>query len=328
MSGGIWESYMHVPVGLVVVRRIGRILKANGAFCQLIGYSEAQLISMKLADLTHPEDLERDAEMTRQLFAGEIPVYAMEMRYICKDGSAVWVMVTGTVLRRDEIPLCSVRIAQDITQRLQVEAALQESVETFHKLCEASMDGVLIHDHVHIVLANQALAKMFQYEPSEIGSMAPSELFAPESRDWVLQHFTARNGQTFEAKAVRKDGTTFPIRMRVKAVVHHGRRMRLTAVQDRSVAAERSGPQASATEGRGAKPLSPREREVFRMVIPGLDNLQIARILGISRRTDKHNVSHILTKLDAPNRTAAVLAAHRSGLLDEIGRWEATHDKS
>ena len=74
----------------------------------------------------------------------------------------------------------------------------------------------------------------------------------------------------------------------------------------------RGGSSAAAAPGTS---LSGRECEVLRLVAQGKSNRQIAAALFISERTVKYHVSSILGKLDANNRTEAVLAATRLGLL-------------
>jgi len=61
--------------------------------------------------------------------------------------------------------------------------------------------------------------------------------------------------------------------------------------------------------------LSPREREVLRLVAQGASNQQIADALFITLRTVKAHVTSILTKLDLPSRSAVVAYAHRNDLV-------------
>ncbi len=65
----------------------------------------------------------------------------------------------------------------------------------------------------------------------------------------------------------------------------------------------------------GGESLTPREREVLRLVAEGLPNKTIARELGISEHTAKFHVGSLLAKLDAGSRTEAVTTATRRGLL-------------
>lgn len=60
--------------------------------------------------------------------------------------------------------------------------------------------------------------------------------------------------------------------------------------------------------------LSPREREVLRLVAAGKSNKEIARELGVTERTIKFHVTGILNKLGASNRTEAAAIAQRLGV--------------
>ena len=61
--------------------------------------------------------------------------------------------------------------------------------------------------------------------------------------------------------------------------------------------------------------LSKREVQVLRHVASGMSNKEIARRLAISRQTVRNHLSHVFRKLEASNRTQAVINAMRTGLL-------------
>lgn len=69
-------------------------------------------------------------------------------------------------------------------------------------------------------------------------------------------------------------------------------------------------------EGSGVGELTPREREVLRLIAEGLTNREIAGNLVVSEHTVHRHVTNILRKLDLPTRTAAATLAVRAGLLE------------
>lgn len=60
--------------------------------------------------------------------------------------------------------------------------------------------------------------------------------------------------------------------------------------------------------------LTPREREILRLLVEGLSDREIAAALSISERTAGNHVQHILQKLNVDSRTAAAVFAVRHGL--------------
>src|SRR5260221_10795664 len=60
-------AFEHAAIGLALVSLDGRWLKVNRAFCDLVGYSEAELLTRTFQDITHPEDLEVDLDHVRRL---------------------------------------------------------------------------------------------------------------------------------------------------------------------------------------------------------------------------------------------------------------------
>jgi DNA-binding NarL/FixJ family response regulator len=65
--------------------------------------------------------------------------------------------------------------------------------------------------------------------------------------------------------------------------------------------------------------LSPREAEVLRLLALGRTNREIAREMMFSVSTVKNHVQHIITKLDASDRTQAAVRAVELGLIEQEG---------
>ena len=83
------NAFDHAPIGMALVSPEGRWLQVNHALCEITGYSERELLEITFQDITHPDDLEADLVLVRQLLAGDLATYCMEKRYLHKDGQVV-----------------------------------------------------------------------------------------------------------------------------------------------------------------------------------------------------------------------------------------------
>jgi PAS domain S-box-containing protein len=111
-------------------------------------------------------------------------------------------------------------------------AQLQLEKERFRELSEAAFEGICIHDQGVIVDCNQALAKMFGYEVSEMIGISVLELTAPETLPLVTERFTSGNQEPFEALGLRRDGTKFACQLRGGPIHYQGRTLRVAALND------------------------------------------------------------------------------------------------
>jgi PAS domain S-box-containing protein len=104
----------------------GRYVRVNAAMCRFVGYSEGELLSRTVFDITHPDDRGRDREALRSMDAGASPVFDREKRYIRKDGEAVWARVTANTIH-DEVgrPVRNTAVVQDLTDRKRAEQDLE-----------------------------------------------------------------------------------------------------------------------------------------------------------------------------------------------------------
>mgnify|MGYP000158760753 CR=1 FL=1 len=119
-------AFQHAAIGMALVSPNGQWLKVNTSLCEIVGYTEAELLAITFQDITHPEDLELALKYVEQMLVGEIPNYRMEKRYIHKQGYAVWISLSVSLVHADDgQPLYFVAQIQDISQRKQSEAAFQ-----------------------------------------------------------------------------------------------------------------------------------------------------------------------------------------------------------
>jgi two-component system, chemotaxis family, CheB/CheR fusion protein len=105
----------------------GRFVRVNPKYCEITGYSEAELLEMTSSDLTHPDDRETDQALIAVVFRGEETQWEVEKRYLRKDGEIVWVWVTGALIRDAQgRPWRTAAVIQDITARKALERELHE----------------------------------------------------------------------------------------------------------------------------------------------------------------------------------------------------------
>ncbi|HET7747617.1 MAG TPA: PAS domain S-box protein [Vicinamibacteria bacterium] len=86
------------PIGIVIVDEPLRIVDINAAYCEMLGYTEAEMMKRTIYDVTHPDDRARDREFAALLFAGTLPRYKAQKRYIRKDGEVVKARIVVTPL--------------------------------------------------------------------------------------------------------------------------------------------------------------------------------------------------------------------------------------
>ncbi len=116
--------FNNVPIGVVYTDLRGNVLQTNPRFCELTGYTASELVGMPSLDFTHPDDVVQDADLSRQLVTGEIPMYRRNKHYIARDGRTLWVQSTVSLLRDEQgVPRRIVGAVEDITEHLQLAEA-------------------------------------------------------------------------------------------------------------------------------------------------------------------------------------------------------------
>ena len=134
------------PISIAMTGKDLGIIRANSAFCKMLGYKEEELKSVTLRNFTHPDYIAGDDVSLLRLVAEEIPVYHTENRYIRKDKTVIWGSATISIIRNnnDEVQYFLAMI-EDITQRKMAEAELiaaKEKAEESDRLKTAFLHNV------------------------------------------------------------------------------------------------------------------------------------------------------------------------------------------
>ena len=125
------------PVGIGLVDFEGRTTMTNSSLRRMLGYSEEDFARLSWREFTHPDDVEQNVVLSRQLSAGEINHFTMEKRFLRKQGGYLWAGLTVSLVRdADGEPLYEIGMTQDISERKRLESELQDAEERYRLLVE------------------------------------------------------------------------------------------------------------------------------------------------------------------------------------------------
>ena len=114
--------FQQAQAGMAFASLDGHVTTVNPAFCELVGYSETELRTLSLVDITHPDDVAALQDAMHSMLAGEEEGRRIEKRYTRKDGEHVWVDLTMRLVRgADSRPLYFQTVAVDIRDRKRAE---------------------------------------------------------------------------------------------------------------------------------------------------------------------------------------------------------------
>ncbi|MGC9526418.1 MAG: PAS domain S-box protein [Limnospira sp.] len=106
----------------------GLFIRANRHFCELLGYTEAELYRKTYQEVTHPEDVARYRLPLARLYDQEISSLCIEKRYLRKDGTPIWTQVSLSLIFDSEgRPISHLAIVVDIGDRRRAQEALKQS---------------------------------------------------------------------------------------------------------------------------------------------------------------------------------------------------------
>ena len=135
------------PFPMLMAGKDFTVLRANLAFCNMIGYDDEELKTLTFKNFTHPDHISGDEIALMRLVAEEITVYQTEKRYIRKEGSVIWCLTTVNIIRNNkgEVQFFLVMV-DDITFRKNAEVALEKSYSLVKATLESTADGILVVD--------------------------------------------------------------------------------------------------------------------------------------------------------------------------------------
>lgn len=145
-------AFESAAVGLVISSLDGKILQVNETFSQFLGYSVDELANRNWREITHPDDIQKNAELLDETIQGTKKIARLEKRYICRDGNILWADVS-TALMKNPIgePLYYITYIQNITEKKKAEQKLSESEERFRTIFENASVSLWEEDFTQVM---------------------------------------------------------------------------------------------------------------------------------------------------------------------------------
>jgi len=153
-----WRSvFENSAIGVALTDLDGQFIAANPVFQKMLGYTEEELAHLRFLDITLEEDGEANWKLVQELVRGERRQFQIEKRYRRKNGSAVWVrnsvsMVTGAEGR----PQFLMALSEDVTEQHEDKVALDKARSDLAHVARVSTLSALTASIAHEV--NQPLS--------------------------------------------------------------------------------------------------------------------------------------------------------------------------
>jgi PAS domain S-box-containing protein len=203
--------------GIIISADDGTHVYANKRATEITGYSIDELLKIGLKGLAHPDEIPKLSERLKKRLVGEEVPIQYETTFIDKGGKKLPVEISAAKIYWHG-QAADLVIIHDITERKQIERAIQESNEKYRTLVEQSINGIVIAvgPPPKLDFVNLSFANITGYTENELLSMTPSELYElvhPDDREMFFGMFADRIAgrqvpSHYEFRGITKDKRT------------------------------------------------------------------------------------------------------------------------
>lgn len=204
---------------------------ANPAVCRMFGYTLEEILQLKVSDIHPPESSQQVAADFEALGRGE-NIRVSNITGLRKDGSLFFADIVAAPLVIDKRRM-AVGLFTDITERKNMEDSLRRSEERFRSLIDQAADSIFVHDFDGRFLeVNRHACTSLGYTRDEMLSMSVADVDPDAVPRGDSANFWSSLPVTFEARHRRKDGTIYPVEIRLGAIQYEDSRVVLAMARD------------------------------------------------------------------------------------------------
>jgi PAS domain S-box-containing protein len=221
------------PIIVIITNTEGDIEYVNPVFTDLLGYSQEEALNqgpdwLRTLSITAEQYDNATAAFQREKY------WRGEMQIRRKDGSLIWLDTTMTPIR-DKAGRAThiLSLSRDITESKQAQRALEESEARFRQLVENAADALFVVDYDgHIVNVNQQACASLGYTQQELLARTAIDVDASVDSVELFREVSFQGTRTFTSRHLRKDGTTFPVEVRLGQLEQDGKTYVLALARD------------------------------------------------------------------------------------------------
>lgn len=208
------------PLGIFVAKQNSIVVEVNHQACELLGYSQDEIVGKRMSEFIHQEDHEMVAGKIIEAMETNQPDYSMKVRFVKKSGDVIWTNQTSTFIFDEKgIPSLGVAIIEDITERkISEEQLLYQAM-----LLENISDAVVSSDNEFGILSwNQAAEELYDWTAEEAKGKDVRELldfeYLNSDRESVFDQLEKTGVWSGETRQKTKNGVKIYVQATVSQI--------------------------------------------------------------------------------------------------------------
>ena len=239
--------FEQAAVGMAVVGTDGKSLRVNHRLCEILGYAADELSTLRLQDLTHPDDLAADLEARRAMVEGTQSSYSRRKRYFRKDGEMVWIQLYSAAVRGEAGQIdYFASVFEDITEATRAEAASRDNERKYRALFESSHDAIMTleppswrftdgNPAAMAMFGTKSLADFVALRPGDLSpEKQPGGRLSADVSGEMIASAMRKGSHDFEWVHRRLDGQEFPASVLLARMHWGGKQFLQATVRDLS----------------------------------------------------------------------------------------------
>lgn len=221
---------------ITILEADGTIRYESPALERMMGYRPEERVGKSVFEYLHPDELEAARRRFADFLENQELNAPTEYRFRHADGSWRYLEATASNLLDDPDVRGIVINTRDVSERRQMEQEVRESEERFRTVVEQAADALFIHDlDGRLVDVNQQACESLGYTKDELLTLSVTDIetnLEPGGFAKLWQRIISEGPITLDGIHRRKDGTDFPVEVRVGLLEINGGQLMLAAARD------------------------------------------------------------------------------------------------